>query len=161
MILHLKSIPQNCALTSLNQMWRIPETAPSSPLRTSLWPVVTRLGALPKLPLQNCARSPCAAPRADWADGWVGTCRNWDFMNIFNVLCHTTSYGGESHPLRGWGRTATSGFSHSHPQGLRAHKRPCIDLLPGIRPEGPGDMRQHPSPIPLRPRTTGSEESPP
>src|SRR5690606_4306075 len=73
---------------------------------------------------------------------------NFDFSKRFNALMRSRSCGGESHPLRGWGRTAPSGFSHSHPQGLRARRHRAVHPLTDIIREGPTTMSQYPSPLP-------------
>ena len=79
-------VAQACAPARLNQMRRGSETAPSSPRRTSLQPVETRLGAMPKLPPQNCARTRLAALQSEWAASADQGSPNWKVLNPASAL---------------------------------------------------------------------------
>lgn len=120
MIAHAEHLPQNCALTSLNQMERISETAPPSLRGSALSPVVTRLGSLPKLPLQDCVRAGSVSLQPDSAGRAVRNFQNWKISSHINALMLVTRSGGETHPLRGWGRTPQAGSPTPTPRGFRA-----------------------------------------
>ena len=120
MIARTERLPQNCALASLNQIGRNCETASPSPRGPALCPVVTRLSAIPKLPLQDCARTGSASLQPDSTGSAVRSARNLKFVSQINGLTLVTSTGGRNPPPSGVGENAAGGFSHSHPQGVRA-----------------------------------------
>lgn len=111
-------VAQACAPARLNQMGRVSETASSWPLGTTLHPVETRLGAMPKLPLRNCARARLATLQSDWVANAGESARNWKFINLANALFWPASLGAESHPLQGWGRTLAERVLPTHPWGF-------------------------------------------
>jgi hypothetical protein len=120
MIADVTNNPQNCALTSLNQMGRFAETATTRPLCASLWPAAIRLGGFPKLPLQNCALTSLASLQSDWVDTPLRNCPNWKIINPIRALLGGSSLGGESHPLRGWGDRRRRGLPVPPPGASRA-----------------------------------------
>jgi len=119
-------IAHACAPASLNQMGCGSETAPSSPRRTTLHTAETRLGAMPKLPLRNCARARSAALQSDWVASAGRNSRNWKFHSLANALPRPASLGAESHPFQGWGRPLAERGLPSPPLGLRARGVPTL-----------------------------------
>ena len=119
-------LAQACAPARLHQMGCGSETAPSSPRQTALNPVETRLGAMPKLPLRNCALTRLAALQSDWAASAGRNSRNWKFLNFTNALPWPASLGAESHPFQGWGRPLAERGLPSPPLGLRARGVPTL-----------------------------------
>lgn len=112
--------PQNCVLTSLNQLGCNSETAPSFLRGLTTSPVATRLSSLPKLPLQDYARARSVSLQSDSA-GCIGrNSRNWKIICNIKWLMPSTTTGGAKPPPTGVGENAAGGFSHSHPQGFRA-----------------------------------------
>ena len=145
-------ITQDYALTSLNQIGCRSETAPTRARGISLWPVVIRLGAIPKLPLHNCDQSRLATPQADWVDRAFRNGPNWKSLNTIKVLRPMTSLGGETHPLRGWWRTPQAGSPTSTPRGFRAASRPSAPSITTQDPKGPLTM--------TAPQTVGRASAP-
>ena len=123
----LTSSTRTCAESSCGKLWPVGiptsqlHSRPFSPPRTihparahSSWESSSQLPWFQRAPLRGLSQ--IQVGNAAHAMGRP----NFDFSRRFNELMRSRSCGGESHPLRGWGRTAPSGFSHSHPQGLRA-----------------------------------------
>ena len=115
MIVRTDRLQQNCALTSLNQMARNSETALSFLRGPTTGPVVTRLGSLPKLPLQDCARARSVSLQSDSA-GCIGrNPRNWKIIRNINWFLNTANQGsGKASAIQGALNVWTNVTSANH-----------------------------------------------
>ncbi len=94
MIARTDRLPQNCVLTSLNQVGRNSETASPSPRGPALCPAVTRLDTFPKLPLQDCAQARSVSLQSDSTNCAARSPRNWKFISYIKWLMLLTITGG-------------------------------------------------------------------
>ncbi|GIX18327.1 MAG: hypothetical protein KatS3mg120_0003 [Erythrobacter sp.] len=76
----------------------------------------------------------------------VAALHNLNFSIIHNALSFPRSCGGESHPLRGWGRTPQAGSPTPTPRGF-AHARRAGPLIRNSTRKGSTRMSLHPSPV--------------
>ena len=131
----------NCAQASLNQIGGFAETASPSSRRTTQGPVMTRLGPLPKLPLQDCAGTTAATlqPVSAGTAGSDPSRLKITFQN--NVLGHVSSLGGETTPYGGGGERRRRVLPLPPPGGFArvACPRPRIPIR-RQRPDLPGHM---------------------
>jgi len=111
---------QNCAGASLNQMRGLAETAPPPSRGNAHVSDVTSFGPLPKLPLQDCARTASATRQPVSAEAVASALSKLEFPFSVSALMRVSSFGGETTPYGGGGERSPSGFSHAHPLGFRA-----------------------------------------
>ena len=79
---------------------------------------------------------------------------NLNFVSQFRVLPHLSSCGGETHPLRGWGRAPQAGSPNPTPRGSRARGASGWSRAPPDprsiagrrRPVPPSSSRRRPPP---------------
>ena len=109
---------RDCATASCGQMRRFAETTPTVTRRIAINLAPTSLATLPKLPLHDCAQPAIATRHPDWANASTEARPNCNFQCQINVLSGAPSLGGETHPLRGWGRTPQAGSPTPTPRGF-------------------------------------------
>jgi hypothetical protein len=121
---------RDCADSSWEKPSQLPSLRPALPRRTprgcadSSWERFSQLPLIRPAVLRSIAQIQVGKGMP------IPRLPNLIFFNDINALTARSSCGGETHPLRGWGRTAPSGFSHSHPQGVGAR---AAGLVPGAR----------------------------
>jgi hypothetical protein len=109
---------QNCAAASLNQMRGLAETAPPSVREHAQTPAVISFGPLPKLPLQDCARTATATLHPVSAGAAAVALPKLEFPFSVSVLLRFSSLGGETTPYGGGGERRTRVLPRPPPGGF-------------------------------------------
>ena len=122
---------RNCAGASLNQMRGLAETAPPPSRGNAHVSDVTSFGPLPKLPLQDCARTASATRQPVSAEAVASALPKLEFPFSVSALMRVSSFGGETTPYGGGGERRRRvlprpppGVSRARASTLSAHPDP-------------------------------------